>query len=689
MGLGRNDPCPCGSGRKFKNCCMYREAQHDVQGTLPFDTGRDLALRREVREAAAKEPVWQAEALPLMMLVAEKGSERPVLLFVTAGELVVHLDMRGRLGGEVTTVAEALERVLAATARTVGTWPETVQVRHAAVADALRPLLVARDVSVAAADSLPHLEEAARSLMQNMLGGAPWPPVCRTETWSAWELPRSLVAELFSAASDFWRAAPWRHASNLQAPRAHMPSGQEWTACILGNAGQEFGLALYSDADDLYERALDASPEEPFGGVLGRILSITFERLADMPDGASRELRIARWDVAGPAAYPTLMTVNTPGGGAAAEDVRDLVTLLRVLPSFVEQHRLALMREERTLEPCNPIDWLHDDTGVRFRYEGEGVQGDVEADTSPVDDVLAEMRPDLAAVMQQAVMEVGEDAGPDAILAAANRRLANVTRSYNQTPQPELGDLSPDQVRRLLDQTSWTDGAGAIRLRQDLPLSDVDGSSMLHATRIFLGYVAECGGLGATQAGNLKVAVVRALLERLDYGDVSRRTTEQDVWPVHEIRVLCQVSGLLQHRGARFELTMDGTELIAEAEAGRLYARLFETCFRTFNLEYGGVFEWPELQQQVAFTLYRLGQVAGGWRRADKLLDSVVLPYALEQAPETELVDLPTMLLERYVLGHLGAFGLVEPRRPKKANKPGMSQYRVTPLFRSFFVFRV
>ncbi|MFW6275816.1 MAG: SEC-C metal-binding domain-containing protein, partial [bacterium] len=21
--VGRNDPCPCGSGKKFKNCCIY------------------------------------------------------------------------------------------------------------------------------------------------------------------------------------------------------------------------------------------------------------------------------------------------------------------------------------------------------------------------------------------------------------------------------------------------------------------------------------------------------------------------------------------------------------------------------------------------------------------------------------------------------------------------------------------
>ena len=28
--VGRNDPCPCGSGRKFKSCCMRKEAPSDI-----------------------------------------------------------------------------------------------------------------------------------------------------------------------------------------------------------------------------------------------------------------------------------------------------------------------------------------------------------------------------------------------------------------------------------------------------------------------------------------------------------------------------------------------------------------------------------------------------------------------------------------------------------------------------------
>jgi hypothetical protein len=26
--IGRNDPCPCGSGKKFKKCCHAKECEH-------------------------------------------------------------------------------------------------------------------------------------------------------------------------------------------------------------------------------------------------------------------------------------------------------------------------------------------------------------------------------------------------------------------------------------------------------------------------------------------------------------------------------------------------------------------------------------------------------------------------------------------------------------------------------------
>ena len=43
--IGRNDPCPCGSGKKYKKCCMAKErmfdAKPDTSRTPPEDrTGR-------------------------------------------------------------------------------------------------------------------------------------------------------------------------------------------------------------------------------------------------------------------------------------------------------------------------------------------------------------------------------------------------------------------------------------------------------------------------------------------------------------------------------------------------------------------------------------------------------------------------------------------------------------------------
>ncbi|MBM7068170.1 SEC-C metal-binding domain-containing protein [Actibacterium sp. 188UL27-1] len=36
--LGRNDPCPCGSGRRFKRCCLT-SGRYD--GSLPGHFGPD------------------------------------------------------------------------------------------------------------------------------------------------------------------------------------------------------------------------------------------------------------------------------------------------------------------------------------------------------------------------------------------------------------------------------------------------------------------------------------------------------------------------------------------------------------------------------------------------------------------------------------------------------------------------
>src|SRR5262249_59879887 len=35
MKTGRNDPCPCGSGKKYKKCCLSKDAEEAARHPLP------------------------------------------------------------------------------------------------------------------------------------------------------------------------------------------------------------------------------------------------------------------------------------------------------------------------------------------------------------------------------------------------------------------------------------------------------------------------------------------------------------------------------------------------------------------------------------------------------------------------------------------------------------------------------
>ena len=49
--VGRNDPCPCGSGKKFKRCCLERMEAEERSARLQAESD-GLAPRHEWRFAA-------------------------------------------------------------------------------------------------------------------------------------------------------------------------------------------------------------------------------------------------------------------------------------------------------------------------------------------------------------------------------------------------------------------------------------------------------------------------------------------------------------------------------------------------------------------------------------------------------------------------------------------------------------
>jgi hypothetical protein len=283
MKTGRNDPCPCGSGRKYKQCCQpadaAREAGADFQSTQRF-----------VLETARREGTWEADVVPLVASLADGSHHRPASVLITAGELVLRGELKDRLSGEPDALAEVIERELVLAARDVGTFPELLRVRYSELREPLQARLAPRAIAVEVAETLAS-EEAARGLIEHMTGEVHWPPVSLADTWAAWRLPAVAIRDLFAAAADFWRRAPWKFMDNEQAPEATFASGRSWTVGVMGGAGLQLGLSLYSDPDDIYAIAATEDSKKAMAAVRGRVISLTFDPVSDLPTEMTLEAR--------------------------------------------------------------------------------------------------------------------------------------------------------------------------------------------------------------------------------------------------------------------------------------------------------------------------------------------------------------------------------------------------------------
>src|SRR5438132_262776 len=72
---GRNDPCPCGSGKKFKNCCLYSAPKKKFGFRRLHPSEVPQELKRKIREDAHKEAQWKQKF----------GSTKPM----------IHMDFKG------------------------------------------------------------------------------------------------------------------------------------------------------------------------------------------------------------------------------------------------------------------------------------------------------------------------------------------------------------------------------------------------------------------------------------------------------------------------------------------------------------------------------------------------------------------------------------------------------------------
>lgn len=371
----RNDPCPCGSGRKYKKCCMPADEKREHALRL---VGADESVPRRRSDLRNLEigTVWQVDLAPLVMTLDDDPSARPAMLLVMSADVIIHGDMVSHPPSEYDAIAALLESAIDAAIAASNVVPTELQLRYGELAIPLAARLDARGIAVRDLDRLPHLDAALddfnrRLVRQSGITKAGPPPrgirVSSPSVWSGWDLSRDQVGQLFSAAAFYYRSAPWRWLVNVQILHCRMPNGDRWDCVVLGHAGVELGLNLYARYGEIAGDGVANwnPPIEPEGKHV--VLSLTFDSSAETPSAAIREIRAARWVVAGENAYPSLMVFNTPGGGLTRKHAEELTALLSVIPRFVELHRSGLIGDE----PLDlPLEWTDDATGVVVGYQG-------------------------------------------------------------------------------------------------------------------------------------------------------------------------------------------------------------------------------------------------------------------------------------------------------------------------------
>ena len=261
-------------------------------------------------------------------------------------------------------------------------------------------------------------------------------------------------------------------------------------------------------------------------------------------------------------------------------------------------------------------------------------------------------------------------------------------------------------------QAGLLDPLGPMRLREDLSAEELERSTFLTNARLLLDKLKQ-SEQRATAKGNLNRDFVRVMAAEMRMPERYREwqpyvkiTREEDVWPLHVLRTVLQVGGLIRKYRGAFRITRRGRELSGQAEGGVLFAHLFRTFFGRFNLAYLDLGE-DDLLLQAAFprSLWAIGQMADEWTSVRMLRERVLLAtepdrFALEREPEREGVASYQAYksLSRFqsrIAWPLLDFGLLESRLDPDVADPTTQpstetrQVRKTPLCDRFVQFGV
>lgn len=169
---GRNDPCPCGSGKKYKTCCWRKD--------------QEARSERMDRRMPALEPseLWSIDLLPLPIYLGDAPDAHPATLLVVSGTTLIYSDLVTNVPGEVEAQARLLEDGLRKAMERTGRAPEALDLLYPELVAVLEPKLRAEGIEVERAYDMLELD-AAGMAMHRELGESRLPyRTASPQTWA-------------------------------------------------------------------------------------------------------------------------------------------------------------------------------------------------------------------------------------------------------------------------------------------------------------------------------------------------------------------------------------------------------------------------------------------------------------------------------------------------------------------------
>lgn len=291
---------------------------------------------------------WVIGAGEMPAYIEEKGADpfRPHVVLISSDDGLIRATALGPADELEGLLAQAIHQAMATPMAGSPGPPGRVVVPSKKLAGLVADQLpgVAIDVG-----PVPQFDEAMAAMKEafSSLDAGGDPPSYLTS-----DATPQVVADFFMAAADLYRRAPWTIAPNDRSIFRVTSSRlgiNKAVGCIIGQMGESFGVILFSSLAD-YERYYDLASRAAVTGafpssVFPRHLAVNFESARDLPAEMVREANGHRWEVADPAAYPTVMLIDTdailrPPTSAdyvrATAVVRALVNLIDAEPHLAQ-----------------------------------------------------------------------------------------------------------------------------------------------------------------------------------------------------------------------------------------------------------------------------------------------------------------------------------------------------------------